>query len=186
MLNISSLVTPCLTNGYFSGQYFNYKIILEFLNDYCKGKIPHKLPFCNHIKDKSIIFLLWCVFLSKRRYFYTKTTICLIMPQTAKYFAKIFCMRNISQNTVRLFKQLTTFFKSIFLKYQSGFWKDPRNTVYSCYDWKVESISRNARFMWSLINKFVKSICLTATLPFDSKTSLFWIWENLYIKSKTT
>ena len=106
------------------------------------------------------------------------------MPQTAKYFAKIFCMRNISQNTVRLFKQLTTFFKSIFLKYQSGFWKDPRNTVYSRYDWKVESISRNARFMWSLINKFVKSICLTATLPFDSKTSLFWIWENLYIKSK--
>ena len=36
ILNINSLVTPCLTNGYFSGQY---KIILEFLNDYDKAKI---------------------------------------------------------------------------------------------------------------------------------------------------
>ena len=33
-------ITPCFTNGYFSGQYFNYKIILEFLNEYKEAKIP--------------------------------------------------------------------------------------------------------------------------------------------------
>ena len=39
---LSSLVTPCFTNGYFSGQYFSYKIILEFLNEYCEAKIRYK------------------------------------------------------------------------------------------------------------------------------------------------
>ena len=43
--SLSSLVTPCLTNSYFSGQYFNYKIILECLNEYYKAKIPYKSLF---------------------------------------------------------------------------------------------------------------------------------------------
>ena len=45
ILNVSSLVTPCFTNSYFSGQYFNYKIILESLNKYYGAKIPYKSPF---------------------------------------------------------------------------------------------------------------------------------------------
>ena len=45
VLNISSLVTPCFTNSEFSGQYFNYKIILEFLNKYYRDKIPYESFF---------------------------------------------------------------------------------------------------------------------------------------------
>ena len=39
ILNISNLVTPCLINGYFSGQYFNWEIVLELLNEYYEAKI---------------------------------------------------------------------------------------------------------------------------------------------------
>ena len=42
------MVTLCFTNSYFSGQYFNYKIILEFLNEYCEAKIPYKSLFSNY------------------------------------------------------------------------------------------------------------------------------------------
>ena len=64
ILNISSLVSPCLRKGYFSEQYFNYKIILECLNEYYRAKTPYKSAFCNHIKDITIIFLLWCIFMN--------------------------------------------------------------------------------------------------------------------------
>ena len=38
---LSYLVTPCFTNSYFSGQYFNHKIILEILNKYYEAKKFH-------------------------------------------------------------------------------------------------------------------------------------------------
>ena len=44
--------------------------------------------FCSHIKDMTIIFLLWRLFRCKRPYFYAKTIVYLTIPQTAKYFPK--------------------------------------------------------------------------------------------------
>ena len=38
-------INPCFTNDYFSGQNFNYKIILEFLNEYEEAKLPYKSLF---------------------------------------------------------------------------------------------------------------------------------------------
>ena len=45
ILNISALVTLCFVNDYFSRQYFSYNVILEFLNDCNKAKMPYKSLF---------------------------------------------------------------------------------------------------------------------------------------------
>ena len=68
-----------------------------------KSKYHMNHFFCNDIKDIIIIFLLRCLFLGKRLSFCAKTTIYLIIPPIAKYFAKMFCMQIISQNTVSQF-----------------------------------------------------------------------------------
>ena len=40
---------------YFSGKYFNYKVILGFLHEHYQAKIQFKSLFCNYIKELTII-----------------------------------------------------------------------------------------------------------------------------------
>ena len=54
-------MTPCFTNSYFSGKHFNYKIILEFLNEYYEAKIPYKSLFFVTIlrEGYTVQFFFW-------------------------------------------------------------------------------------------------------------------------------
>ena len=85
-----SSLTLYFTNGYLSGQNFNYKIILEFLNEYYGATIQYHTNYfvCDHIKDMTIVFLLSLLLWAKDISFMPKATIYLIMPQIATYFAK--------------------------------------------------------------------------------------------------
>ena len=94
------MVTPCFTSGYFSGQYFNQKKNSRIFKWVLRSQ--NTIYICNHMKDIAIMFLLWYLFMSKRPCsFMIKTTNYVIMLQIAKHFARIFRMRNISQNTVK-------------------------------------------------------------------------------------
>lgn len=94
IINISSLITPCFTNCYFCGQYFNYKIKLDFSNEYIK-------LFFASTSEIWLLTLLFDALLWAKSY-------SLKIKREFSY-AKIFRMQEISQNTVSLF--LVTFLK---------------------------------------------------------------------------
>ena len=96
-------ITPCFATFYFSGQFFRHKIIFELPNEYYDMKIPHITLFCvstlkiwRGLKDRFEVFL-WA---KGQTNMPVNGNSKLVMLQIMKNLAKIFCKRNVLQNTV--------------------------------------------------------------------------------------
>ena len=59
----SEMCHSCHWNSRNGDPPLNCKITLEMLNVYYLDKIPHAVIFCIHFKEKTLIFLVWWLFM---------------------------------------------------------------------------------------------------------------------------